>query len=129
MGRNNTRSQPLSVEEITVLCHLRKNNLMYVSTCKNDKHLVTLYNVIGNLSVWPNQHTNCYFLKNVGSRRVFGQNGIDITWNNDQKGKLVKQLMTQYCYSSDYLLLNIRLLVQLSEDLLIRLLLRKWHVL
>ncbi len=34
---------------ITVLCHFRKNDLMPVIICKNDKHLVTLYNVISCL--------------------------------------------------------------------------------
>ncbi len=35
------------VGEITVLCHFRKNDLMPdIIICKNDKHLVTLYNVI-----------------------------------------------------------------------------------
>ncbi len=32
--------------------------------------------------------------KHSGRRRIFWQNGIDITWNNDQKVKLVKQPMT-----------------------------------
>ncbi len=32
--------------------------------------------------------------KKVGPKRAFGQNGIDLTWNNEQKVKLVKQLMT-----------------------------------
>ncbi len=36
----------LSVRGITVLCHFRKYDLMPVIICKNDKHLVTLYNVI-----------------------------------------------------------------------------------
>ncbi len=35
-----------SVGEITVLCHFRNNDLMTVIICKNDKHLITLYNVI-----------------------------------------------------------------------------------
>ncbi len=32
-------------------------------------------------------------LKTSGPKRVNGQNGINITWNNDQNVKLVKQLM------------------------------------
>ncbi len=28
------------------------------------------------------------YLKTLGPRQVCGQNGIDITWNNDQKVKL-----------------------------------------
>ncbi len=36
----------LPVRGITVLCHFRKNYIMLVIICKNDKHLVTLYNVI-----------------------------------------------------------------------------------
>ncbi len=36
----------ISVEGITVLCHFHKNDLMPVIIGKNDKHLVTLYNVI-----------------------------------------------------------------------------------
>ncbi len=35
-----------SVGRITVLYHFRKNNLMPVIICKNDKHLVIHYNVI-----------------------------------------------------------------------------------
>ncbi len=31
---------------ITVLCHFRKKDIMPVIICKNDKHLVTLYNII-----------------------------------------------------------------------------------
>ncbi len=115
----------LSFGGITVLCHFCKNELLPVIKCKNDKHLVTLYNVIfsnmtcilnnrryifywhtrgnnvslkwyvlGNLPVWLNEYTNCYFFKNLETRRVFGQNGVDITWYNDKKVKLVKHLMT-----------------------------------
>ncbi len=36
---------PYAVREITVLRHFHKNDLMPV-ICKNDKHLVALYNVI-----------------------------------------------------------------------------------
>ncbi len=36
----------LTVRGITVLFHFHKNDLMLVIICKNDKHLVTLYNVI-----------------------------------------------------------------------------------
>ncbi len=35
-----------SVGGITVLCNIRKNDIMPVIMCKNYKHLVTLYNVI-----------------------------------------------------------------------------------
>ncbi len=35
-----------AVKGITVLCHFRKNSPMPVIICKNDKHLVILYNVI-----------------------------------------------------------------------------------
>ncbi len=47
----------------------------------------------------------------MGPRRVFGQNGINITGNNDQKVKLVKLVkqlrsfytkMAQHCYSPNY---------------------------
>ncbi len=49
--------------------------------------------------------------QNVGPRWVFGQNGIDITWNNHQKSTgqtandrhyVILTKMTQYCYSPDY---------------------------
>ncbi len=36
----------ISVEEITVLCHFLKTDLMPVIICKNDKPFVKLYNVI-----------------------------------------------------------------------------------
>ncbi len=36
----------LSVKGITVLHNFLKNDLMPAIICKNDKHLVTLYNVI-----------------------------------------------------------------------------------
>ncbi len=39
-------------------------------------------------------YINCYFFKNKGPKQVFGQNGINIIWNNNQNVKLVKQLMT-----------------------------------
>ncbi len=32
--------------------------------------------------------------KDIVPRQGFAQNGIDITWNNDQKVKLIKQPMT-----------------------------------
>ncbi len=33
-------------------------------------------------------------MKRVESRRDFEQNGVDITWKNDEKVNLVKKLMT-----------------------------------
>ncbi len=88
---------------------------MSVIICKDDKHLVTLYNVIlsnmtgilSHLSYIFYQHkraamchwheiywetylsyqTNTLTVispKTLGARQVLGQNGIDITWNNDQ---------------------------------------------
>ncbi len=39
-------------------------------------------------------NTQTYFFQNLVPRRVFQQNGIDITRNKDQNVKLVKQLMT-----------------------------------
>ncbi len=36
----------LPVEEITVFCHFLVDDLMSDIICKNDKHVVTLYNVI-----------------------------------------------------------------------------------
>ncbi len=35
-----------AVEGITVLCHFREDDLIPVIICKNDKHQVTLYNII-----------------------------------------------------------------------------------
>ncbi len=61
------------------------------------------------LSDQLNMQASLYFFKNLGPRRVFGQNGIDITWNNDQKvtandrHKVIFIKMTQYCYSRDLL--------------------------
>ncbi len=47
-------------------------------------------------------NTQTVIFLNLGPRRIFGQNGIDVTWNIAQKVKLVKQLMTgirtQYGY-------------------------------
>ncbi len=43
---NEIVNDPLTVMGITVLCHFHKNGLMPVIICKNDKHFVTLYNVI-----------------------------------------------------------------------------------
>ncbi len=51
------------------------------------------WNVLGKLSAWANKYTNCYIFKNWGTGGVFGQNGIERAWNNDQKVKLVKWLM------------------------------------
>ncbi len=39
--------QHVQVEGITALCHFRKHDIMAV-ICKNDKHLLTLYNVISS---------------------------------------------------------------------------------
>ncbi len=36
----------ISIGGIIVLCHFHKNDLMPMFICKNDKNLVTLYNVI-----------------------------------------------------------------------------------
>ncbi len=104
-----------SVGGITVLCHFRKYDLMPIIICKNDKHHVTLYNIfkydrrpftfelystemkcIGKTLYLSKLINNCYFFKDIRPRWIFWQNGIVITWNNHQKGKLVKQLITQY---------------------------------
>ncbi len=44
-------------------------------------------------------------LKKVRPRRVFGQNEIDITRNNDPKVNVVKQLMTGHLDENDTILL------------------------
>ncbi len=38
--------------------------------------------------------TNTQTFMSLKRKTGFGQNGIDITWNNDQNVKLVKHLMT-----------------------------------
>ncbi len=86
------------------LCTYKGGTLNKWSTPKDDKEgtLVICYTPKGgNLSVWP----YCYFFKNVRPRRVFGQNGIYITWNNDQKFQLVEQLMTGDYYENNTILL------------------------
>ncbi len=43
---NDIISLHYTVRGITILCYVRKTDLMPVIICKNDKHLVTHYNVI-----------------------------------------------------------------------------------
>ncbi len=66
---------------------------LYFLLTKEGSNVPLKWNILGNLSVWPNYYTNCYVFKNLGPWRVFGQNEIDIKWNNDENVKLVKLWM------------------------------------
>ncbi len=80
--------------EIVTLYDVISSNIYDRHPATFELYVPLKWNVLGNLSVWPNQYTNCYFLKNnLGPERICGKNGIDITWNNGQTVKLVIQLM------------------------------------
>ncbi len=51
----------LSVRGITVVCYFRKNYLMPLIICKNNKHLVTLYNVIFSDMTGILSYLSCIF--------------------------------------------------------------------
>ncbi len=56
-----------SSEGIIVLCHFLKNDLMPVIICKNDKHLLKLYNVIFSNMTGVLSHLRYLLLTQEGS--------------------------------------------------------------